>query len=86
MGFENELIGQSNFPRQPREVPSLAALFPDRPVLKTPWIFVPKPTASGREYAANGPVYARRKRDICPHEQGFPDAPLVEWLWQNLST
>ena len=55
VGFENELIGQTNFPHQPRrEVPSRVANFylsagsPGRLGNR------PGPAASGPEYAVNG--------------------------------
>ncbi len=56
VGFENELISQTNFPRQPsprvRSRATNFSLFGQAPrdVLET----VPEPTASGPEYAVNG--------------------------------
>jgi len=56
VGFENELIGQTNFPHQPScEVPSRAAnFFPVRAGSPGRLGNRPGPAASGPEYAVNG--------------------------------
>jgi hypothetical protein len=64
LGFENELIGQSNFPHQPRgEVPFARGQFLLSPAgsPRTPWKIRPGPAASVAEYAVNRPAYARCK-------------------------
>jgi hypothetical protein len=55
VGFENELISQTNFPHQPSSRrPSRAANFPIRAGSPGRLGNRPKPAASGPEYAVNG--------------------------------
>src|SRR6266550_4219544 len=50
VGFENELIGQSNLPHQPSRTTCRRAwpILVNRQVFQTPWKSRPGPTASGR--------------------------------------
>src|ERR1700692_1313369 len=79
VGFENELIGQSNLPHQPSARSAFRAwlIFPNRQVRLRR---LGNPSRTGRlrsEYAVNGPVYARRKAG---HSQtrARMHSPLVE--------
>jgi hypothetical protein len=58
VGFENELIGQSNFPHQPScaQSASRVADFSVSAGSKDALEFRPGPAASGAEYAVNGEV------------------------------
>src|SRR6266436_2245272 len=79
MGFENELIGQSNFPRRPSPRSDIAGgyFFLTGRFSQNAWEN-PVRAASGCEYAVNGPVYARRKAGQ-PARQREAASPLVEW-------
>jgi hypothetical protein len=68
VGFENELIGQSNFPQNPcpRIAVARGEFFLTAGPPKTPWKSRPGPAASGREYAVNGPADARWKAGHTP--------------------
>jgi hypothetical protein len=63
VGFENKLIGQSNFPRQPTPQVSLTrgSSFLPAGSRTTPSKTPSRTAASAPEYAVNGVVYARRK-------------------------
>jgi len=81
LGFEHELIGQSNFsPVSPRREHSRAGHSPNRPVAQDDLgKSRPGPAVSGPNMSVNGTVYARRKLGMDRPEQGS-DFALVEWL------
>src|SRR6266404_6759283 len=62
-----------------REVTSRVANFNSRQVLpRRLGKSRPGPAASGREYAVNGPVYARWKAGHLPGRSRIADSPLIE--------
>jgi hypothetical protein len=69
MGFENELIGQSNFPHQP----IIAICHRARPILKHPagffqtsWKSYPGPAASGRNMPSTAAFAQGGKQGTSP--------------------
>ena len=66
VGFENELIGQSNLPHQPSR-PTCRRAWPilvDRQVFQTPWKSRPGPTASGRNMPSTARIRQGAKLGI----------------------
>jgi hypothetical protein len=66
VGFENELIGQSNLPHQPSR-PTCRRAWPilvNRQVFQTPWKSRPGPTASGRNMPSTARIRQGAKLGI----------------------